>query len=151
MEDPWQARLNRMRQLLPLPFLVLSAAITFTVPASAFHRRARFELGLPLVAAAALLWVVATVRLRGTPSTRWRLPVFAAHTALAAVLVWVDPAFGVFAYVGFLYAYGLGARWRIAGFTATALIVSAAMYGGYPSRDTGHTLGYLLIAVVLIA
>ena len=56
MEDPWQARLNRMRQLLPLPFLVLSAAITFTVPASAFHRWARFELGLPLVAAAALLW-----------------------------------------------------------------------------------------------
>jgi signal transduction histidine kinase len=98
-----------------------------------------------------VLWAVATVRLRGAPSTRWRLPVFAAHTALAAVLVWVNPAFGVFAYVGFLYSYGLGPRWRIAGFTATALIVSAAMDGGYPSRDTGHTLGYLLIAAVLVA
>jgi signal transduction histidine kinase len=151
MEDPWQARLNRMRQLLPLPFLALSAAIAFAVPASAFHRWARFELGLPLVAVAAVLWAVATVRLRGNPSTRWRLPVFAAHTALAAVLVWVDPAFGVFAYIGFLYSYGLGPRWRIAGFTATALVVSAAMSGGYPSGRTGQTLAYVLIAAVLVA
>jgi hypothetical protein len=33
VDDPWQARLNRMRQLLPLPMLALSAAITFSVPA----------------------------------------------------------------------------------------------------------------------
>jgi hypothetical protein len=75
VEDPWQLRLNRMRQLLPLPFLALSAAITFTVPASAFHRWARFELGLPLTAAAAVLWAVASVKLRGDPSSRWLLPV----------------------------------------------------------------------------
>jgi signal transduction histidine kinase len=151
VDDPWQARLNRMRQLLPLPFLVLSAAITSTVPASAFHRWARFELGLPLAAAAAVLWILATVRLRGDPSTRWRLPVFAAHTALAAGLVWVDPAFGVFAYIGFLYAYGLGPRWRIAGFIATALVVSAAMSGGYPGGRASQTLAYVLIAAVLVA
>ena len=151
LDDPWQTRLNRMRQLLPLPFLALSAAIAFAVPDSAFHRWARFELGLPLTAAAAVLWAVVSVRLRGDPSTRWRLPVFAAHTALAAVLVWVDPAFGVFAYVGFLYSYGLGPRWRIAGFTAIALVVSAAMSGGYPAGRTGQTLGYLLIAAVLVA
>jgi hypothetical protein len=114
VEDPWQARLDRMRRLLPLPMLALSAAITFAVPVSAFHRWARFELGLPLTAAAAVLWAVASLRLGGDPSTRWRLPVFAAHTALAAALVWIDPAFGVFAYIGFLYSYGLGDRWRIA-------------------------------------
>jgi signal transduction histidine kinase len=113
VEDPWQARLNRMRRLLPLPMLALSAAITFAVPVSAFHRWARFELGLPLTAAAAVLWAVASLRLGGDPSTRWRLPVFAAHTVLAAALVWIDPAFGVFAYIGFLYSYGLGDRWRI--------------------------------------
>jgi signal transduction histidine kinase len=151
MEDPWQARLNRMRQQLPLPFLALSAAITFAVPASAFHRWARFELGLPLTAAAAVLWAAVSIKLRGDSSTRWRLPVFVAHIALAAVLVWVDPAFGVFAYVGFLYAYGLGPRWRIAGFVATALVVSAAMSGGYPSGRTAQTLAYLLIAAVLVA
>ena len=149
--DPWQARLNRMRQLLPLPLLALSAAITFAVPASAFHRWARYELGVPLTAAAAMLWAVASLRLHGDPSTRWRVPVFAAHIGLAAVLVWIDPAFGVFAYIGFLYSYGLGDRWRIAGFTATALIVSAAMSGGYPSGRAGQTLSYVLIAAVLVA
>jgi hypothetical protein len=51
VEDPWQARLDRMRQLLPLPLLALSTAIAFAAPASAFHRWARFELGLPLTAA----------------------------------------------------------------------------------------------------
>jgi signal transduction histidine kinase len=151
VEDPWQARLNRMRRLLPLPMLALSAAITFTVPVSAFHPWARFELGLPLTAAAAVLWAVASVRLGGDPSSRWRLPVFAAHTVLAAALVWIDPAFGVFAYIGFLYSYGLGDRWRIAGFVATGLIVSAAMSGGYPFSSTGHLLGYLLIAAILVA
>jgi signal transduction histidine kinase len=70
---------------------------------------------------------------------------------LAPARLWIDPAFGVFAYIGFLYSYGLGDRWRIGGFVATALIVSAAMSGGYPSRGTGHTLSYLLIAVILVA
>jgi signal transduction histidine kinase len=151
VDDPWQARLNRMRALLPLPMLALSAAITFAVPGSAVHGWARFGLGLPFAAAAAVLWAIAAVRLRGDPSTRWRVPVFVAHTALAAVLVWVDPVFGIFAYIGFLYSYGLGARWRLAGFIATALVVSAAMSGGYPDHDAGHTLSYLLIAVVLVA
>jgi signal transduction histidine kinase len=149
VNDPWQDRLNRMRQLLPLPFLALSAAVTFAVPASAFHRGARYELGIPLTAAAAVLWALASLRLGGDPSTRWRVPVFVAHTALAAVLIWVDPAFGIFAYIGFLYSYGLGDRWRIAGFTATALVVSAALSGGYPSGRTGQSLSYVLIAAVL--
>ena len=35
VDDPWQARLNRMRQLLPLPMLALGAVIIFTVPSSA--------------------------------------------------------------------------------------------------------------------
>ncbi|HXP58193.1 MAG TPA: histidine kinase, partial [Streptosporangiaceae bacterium] len=151
IDDPWQARLNRIRRVLPLPLLAVSAAIAFAVPGSSVHRWARFELGLPLTAAAAVLWAVVVLRLRGDSSTRWRVPVFAVHTALAAVLVWVDPVFGVFAYVGFLYSYGLGARWRMAGFVATALVVSAGMSGGYPSRNTGHTLSYLLIAAVLVA
>jgi hypothetical protein len=75
IEDPWQGRLNRMRQVLPLPLLAVSAVIAFTVPGSATRPWARFELGLPLTTAAAVLWAVASVWLRGDPSTRWRLPV----------------------------------------------------------------------------
>ena len=151
VDDPWQARLNRMRQLLPLPMLALGAVIIFAAPSSASHPWARYQLGVPLVAAAAVLWAVVSVRLHGDPTTRWRVPVFAAHTALAAVLVWIDPVFGVFAYVGFLYAYGLGRRWRITGFTATALVVSAALSNGYPSGLGERTLSYVLIAAVLVA
>jgi signal transduction histidine kinase len=75
---------------------------------------------------------------------------FVVHTGLTAALVWINLCFGVFAYVGFLYAYGLGGRWRIAGFTATALIVSASLSGGYPSSNPGHLAIYLVVAVVLV-
>src|SRR5690606_3916346 len=84
-------------------------------------------------------------------STRWRLAVFVIHTVLAGVLVWVNAVYGVFAYIGFLFAYGLGPRWRTAGFAVTALVVSAALAGGYPSTRLGHTLAYVLIAGVMLA
>ncbi len=149
--DPWLARIDRLRRLLPLPLLGLSAAVALAAPGSTSHAWARFTVGLPLVAAAAVWWAVVTWRLRGDASTRWRLPVFGAHTALAGLLVWVSPLFGIFAYIGFLFAYGLGPRWRLAGFAATALVVSAAMSGGYPSTDAGQTLTYLLVAAVLLS
>jgi len=77
--------------------------------------------------------------------------VFAVHTALAGFLVWVSLPYGIFAYIGFLLAYGLGSRWRTAGFVATALVVSAAMAGGYPSGNAGQTVTYLVVAGVLVA
>jgi signal transduction histidine kinase len=149
--DPWQARIDRLRRLLPLPMLVLSSAVALTVPGSSDHSWARFRVGLPLAAAAAVWWTVVSLRLRGDASTRWRLLVFGVHTGLAAALVWVNPLYGVFAYIGFLFAYGLGPRWRLAGFAATALVVSAAMSGAYPSSDAGKTFTYLLVAVVLLS
>jgi hypothetical protein len=47
--------------------------------------------------------------------------------------VGTDTWFGVFAYSGFLFAHGLGRRWRIPAFACTALVVTAAMVGGYPT------------------
>ncbi|HEX4432272.1 MAG TPA: histidine kinase, partial [Frankiaceae bacterium] len=149
--DPWQDRLDRLRRLLPLPLLAVSTAVALAVPSGNAPRWARFELGLPLAAAAAAGWAIVSLRLRGDASTRWRTPVFTAHSAVAGVLVWVNGVYGVFAYVGFLFAYGLGPRWRRAGFAVTALIVSAAMSGGYPAADAGKTLTYLLVAGVLLA
>lgn len=147
-DDPWQRRLDRMRLLLPLPLLLMSAAVSLAVPGD---ERAGLRVELPLVGAAAVLWGVAGARLRGNPSTRWRLPVFAAHSALAGVLVWVAGAYGIYAYTGFLFAYGLGRRWRNAGFAVTSLIVSAALAGGYPVAGAGRILTYLLIAAILLA
>ena len=149
IEDPWQARMDRMRRLLPMPLLLVSTSLAAVVAATQ-HTWARFELSLPVVAAAALWWAAVTVRLGPGASTRWRLTAFAVHTALAGFLVWISLPYGVFAYTGFLLAYGLGSRWRAAGFVATALVVSAAMAGGYPSGNAAQTVTYLIVAGVLV-
>ena len=112
VEDPWLARLDRMRRLLPLPLLLVSAAVALFA-AGRQPTRARSS-SASRVAAAAVWWLVVTARLRSDASTGRRLAVFAVHTALAGVLVWVSLPYGVFAYTGFLLAYGLGSRWRTA-------------------------------------
>jgi signal transduction histidine kinase len=151
VEDPWQARLDRMRRLLPLPLLAVSTTMALAVPDSGgSHPAARLVVGLPLVGAAAIWWVIAGVRLRPVKTTAWPPPVFIGHSVLAGVLVWVNPSYGIFAYTGFLFAYSLGRGWRQVGFAITALVVSAAMAGGYPSGDAGQTLTYLLIAAVML-
>ncbi len=148
MQDPWQARMDRLRRLVPLPLLVVCTAGTFLVPA----RTHSSELLLVLLVPAAAAWsVLVTARLGQHRSGRWRLVAFAVHTALAAALVWINLLYGVFAYTGFLFAYPLGARWRRLGFAVTALVVSAALSGGYPSADLDHNLTYLLVATVLLA
>jgi signal transduction histidine kinase len=136
-----------MRRLLPLPLLAVSTAGALA-EAAATDSWDNLGIGIGLVVAAALLWTAATLH---PELAARRLPLlFAVHTGLAAALVWVNLCFGVFAYVGFLYAYALDRRWRIAGFTATALIVSASLSGGYPSSEAGHTAIYLVVAAVLI-
>jgi signal transduction histidine kinase len=109
----------------------------------------RLGIGIALVVVAAIVWTVATAR--PELAARWLPLLFVVHTGLAAALVWINLCFGVFAYVGFIYAYGLDRRWRIAGFTATALIVSASLSAGYPSSEAGHTAIYLMVAAVLVA
>lgn len=147
VQDPWQARLDRMRRLLPLPLLAVSTAGALA-EAAATDSWDYLGIGISLVVAAALLWTAAIVR---PELAERRLPLlFVVHTGLAASLVWINLCFGVFAYVGFMYAYALDRRWRIAGFTATALIVSASLSGGYPSSEAGHTAIYLVVAAVLI-
>ena len=150
IDDPWQARMDRMRRLLPMPLLLASTVLAL-VEAAAQHTWARFDLSLAVVGAAAVWWVVVTARVRPDASTWWRLTAFAVHTALAGFLVWISLPYGIFAYTGFLFAYGLGSRWRAAGFVATALVVSAALAGGYPSGNAEQTATYLVVAGVLVA
>ncbi|MGA8116152.1 MAG: sensor histidine kinase [Actinocatenispora sp.] len=148
IEDPWQARMDRLRRLLPLPLLTVSTAIALALPGRTLPGGL---LALLLLVGATAVWSAAvSARLRHDTSARRRLVAFVVHTVLAAVLVWVNLSFGVFAYAGFLFAYPLGVRWRTVGFAATALVVSASLSGGYPSADVGHTLMYLLVAGVML-
>jgi len=140
--------MDRLRRLLPLPLLAVSTAAALVAPSAGGGWTAR---DTALVAAAAVWSAVITARLRPDASPRWRLVTFAVHTALAGLLVGVDTWFGLFAYCGFLFAYGLGPRWRIPAFGVTALIVSGAMAGGYPTGAGDDLLSYLLVAAVLLA
>jgi signal transduction histidine kinase len=147
--DPWQARMNRLRRLLPVPLLVVSTAGALLTPSTGGGWTA---LDTALVVAAAVWSAAVTARLRWDNSPEWwRVAAFAVHTALAALLVGTDTWFGVFAYSGFLFAHGLGRRWGIAAFAATALVVSASMVGGYPSGLGDGLLTYLLVAGVMLA
>jgi signal transduction histidine kinase len=148
IEDPWQARLERMRRMLPLPLLAVSTAGVVLAPNPTDSWT---PAGVAVVAAAAVWSLVVTWRLRPDSSPRRRLLAFAVGTALAAVLVGLDTWYGVFAYAGFLYAYPLGGRWRTAGFAVTALVVTASISGGYPFRAGESLLSYLLVAAVLLA
>ena len=150
IEDPWQARLDRLRRRLPIPLLLVSTLVALVVTAQQ-HTWVPFEITLPVAATAAVWWALVTTRLRPDTSTGWRLLAFSVHTALAGLLVWLSLPYGIFAYSGFLFAYGLGSRWRAAGFVATALVVSAAMAGGYPSGSAGQTASYVVVAGVLVA
>ena len=140
--------MDRLRRLLPLPLLAVSTAAALVAPSAGGGWTAR---DTALGAAAAVWSAVITARLRPDASPRWRLVTFAVHTALAGLLVGVDTWFGLFAYCGFLFAYGLGPRWRIPAFAVTALIVSGAMAGGYPTGAGDDLLSYLLVAAVLLA
>ena len=137
-----------MRRLLPVPLLAVSTAGALLAPSAGGGWTAR---DTALVAAAAVWSVAVTARLRPDASPRWRLVAFAVYTTLAALLVGTDTWYGVFAYSGFLFAHGLGPRWRIPAFGATALVVSAAMVGGYPTGAGKGLLTYLMVAGVMLA
>jgi signal transduction histidine kinase len=138
----------RMRRLLPAPLLAVSTVGALVAPSAGGGWTAW---DTALVAAAAVWSVAVTARLTPDASPRWRLVAFAVHTVLAGLLVGTDTWFGVFAYSGFLFAHGLGRPWRIPAFAATALIVSGAMAGGYPTGIGDGLLTYLLVAGVLLA
>ena len=145
--DPWQARLDRLRRLLPIPLLVVSTAGALASPSGGGWT----ALDSALVVTAAVWSAAVTARLRWDNSPEWlRVVGFAVHTALAALLVGTDTWFGVFAYSGFLFAHGIGRRWRVPAFASTALVVSAAMVGGYPTVLGGDLLTYLLVAGVML-
>ena len=114
--DPWQARLDRLRVLLPLPLLAVSTVGAVLTPGQPSQRHGAATAAV--VGGAAVWSAVLVFRLRPDASSTWRLTAFVVHTALAGVLVWTNSWYGVFAYTGFLFAYPLGRRWRVVGFAA---------------------------------
>ena len=74
---------------------------------------------------------------------------FTVHAVLAAVLVGVNPWFGLFAVLGYGLADQLPERWVRVGLVFTALTLAASQCGGWPfARATHDWIGYLIIAAV---
>jgi len=148
---PWQQRLDRFGRWLVLPmFGIATLLAAITLPAAGAQHD-RFFSWLTLVVAAAV-WSAALARypVTGVPG-RVRALVFGVHVTLGAVLVWVSPWFGVFAFTGYWLADELGRRARVGGFVATALVLAGSQAGGYPNRSVSHTVTYLIMGVFDVA
>ncbi|HVX46504.1 MAG TPA: sensor histidine kinase [Mycobacteriales bacterium] len=148
--DRWVARLDRMRRILPLPLLIVSTIGALIAP-DAGREWALDPIGLPLSGAAAVLWIAVTARPPLLGPTLTMRAVFIVHCALAAVLIWVNPSYGVYAYIGFVFAYVLGRTWSKIGFAAVAVLVSASLTGGYPSAWDGQAASFAVVAVIMTA
>ncbi|MCK9895265.1 sensor histidine kinase [Frankia sp. AgB32] len=141
----WQTRSDRIARRLVLPTLAVSVLLTVITLPELDAYRSHLRVGVP-VAVVAVVW---SLGLLGYPVVgvplRTRRIVFSVHLALAAVLVWADPWFGVFAFTGYFFADELGRRGRIIGFTATALVLAGSQTAGYPNGSVAHTVTYLIM------
>lgn len=111
-----------------------------------FGTRHRFDVALILVAAATL-WTLAFTAWPARGPVRDSIG-FAVHTAIAAVLVGLNPWFGIFGFTGYLLAERLPCPWSRLGFLLTALVMAASQMAGYPPLEPGSIIGYLLITGV---
>ena len=147
VDEVWQGRLDRLARIMPLPLLAVATVLAAILVDSGFTGGwPRFRIGL-VVAAAAAVWTAAVT---SRPSRGLRLDTigYLVHTGLAAVLVWVNPFFGVFAFTGYFVADRLPRPWAQIGVVVTAFIMAGSQIGGFPTLEVGIIAGYLLIAVV---
>lgn len=141
---------ERWVPLVPLAMLGLASAVA----ASTAHL---FELDTPgwLITQGALVlatvtwswwWVLQRPEWRQDPR---RMAVhFTGRTLLAFVLTWVNPFFGIFAWVGYLDVGELRNQWiRRAGILGVAVTLAGSQSGGLP--PTGWTQ-WLVFAVLLV-
>lgn len=123
---------QRLLRLLPIGLLCLSTAVALV---------ARPELGdavagAPVtlaVAGAAGAWI-AVFPAAGPVS-------WSGRTALAFALCWLNPLFGIFAFVGFLDVFdALPGRWHYVGLAAVGVTQAGAQSGGFPPDGTAQAV-----------
>ena len=141
--------MDRLRRLLPLPLLAVSTAAALVAPSAGGGWTAR---DTALVAAAAVWSAVITARLRPDASPRWRLvDVRRAHRAGRVCWSASTPGSACSPTAASCSRTGSARAGGFPAFAVTALIVSGAMAGGYPTGAGDDLLTYLLVAGVLLA
>jgi signal transduction histidine kinase len=146
--DRLQRRLDQAARVAALPLLAVATGMAWLSVRDGFGTWSRFDTGLIVVAVAALWTPLVTTR----PGPRGRTSMavgFTVHAVLAAILVGVNPWFGLFAVLGYGLADQLPERWVRVGLVFTALTLAASQCGGWPfARATHNWIGYLIIAAV---
>jgi signal transduction histidine kinase len=147
--DAWDERMDRYGRWAQLPLLAISTILAVAVVDAGFGSWTRFYVGLGLAGVVGVWTAAVTMRLgRGT---RWNSVGFVGHTALTAVLVGINPWYGLFAWTGYMLSDRLPRPWAYVGFTATAAILAASQTAGYPNANWGSIGVYLLVFAVNLA
>jgi signal transduction histidine kinase len=144
--EPWQGRLDQLSRLVPLPLLAVSTVMAALLAKSGYGSPRRFELALALAVLAALWTAAFTARPARGPVRD--VVAFVGHTALAAVLVGLNPFFGFFAFTGYLLADRLPRPASRLGLLATATVITASQLAGYPRLELGSIIGYVIVTSV---
>jgi signal transduction histidine kinase len=130
-----------------VPHCALAVSIVLVLfDRSGSFTRLLVAVGLSLAAA---LWLVFMNGLgpAWTQRPAARAVHFAGFTLFSAALVFLSPLYGFFAWSGYLQVPSLPGRWKWAGVTVTAAIVSSTYVGGLQQID-GSTAGFFVIFTV---
>jgi signal transduction histidine kinase len=124
--------LPRLDRRLRFPMLALATAVAAVATAAGYKTWARFEVGAVVAVVTAVWMLVFTRMVRDWEARAGVLTVyFVGRTALAAVLVGVNPWFALYAFIGYIEARLLPRRWTPVGIVATAVLIAGSQMGGY--------------------
>jgi len=141
-----QPRLDRR---LRFPMLAVATGVSAVATASGYKTWARFEFGVCVVVAVALWMLFFTTLHREWEDRPVLISVYyVGRTAMAAVLVGVNPWYALFAFIGYIESRLLPRPWMGPGVVVTALLVAASQLGGYPPLDVGSITIWLLLTAV---
>ncbi|MEV4137166.1 sensor histidine kinase [Dactylosporangium sp. NPDC049742] len=143
-----ESRLRLQRLLVPLPYILLGVSAVLGLLSPGQSARDRL-VTLALVAVTAA-WALGMYTLRPPSWTRRTGPMLlyvGGQLALAAVLMSWQPAFFVFATVGFVQAYEvLPPRWAFVSIFLTSCLVNV-LPGGVPDTPEWATMVVLIVAL----
>jgi signal transduction histidine kinase len=144
--DVWERREDRLFAVLP--YVMLGAAVLITVLQGDF---ARYGLALGVLSPAAALWTLWWITLH--PQWEQRIGLMTVYylgfLAVSAALVAEAPWYGIYAWIGYVHAFGLlRGRWRFAGVLATAVIVATSQIGGPPELTVAMLSTWVLVIVL---
>jgi signal transduction histidine kinase len=139
----WERREALTLRLIPYCALVVSIVLVLLADSSRSWAYVCGTLGLAAVAAA---WTLFMVTLHPAWTTRpWAMGVYYAGLMLVtAALVLRSPLFGFFAWTGYVQVSFLPGRWKWAGVSATALLISSTYIGGFQKLSESTLPLYLI-------